>query len=56
MSRGQERCGEEEGAMTTFIMRRRYSSEAIKQISAERTTKAVGIVKERFLSKERNVA
>ena len=32
--------------MTTFIMRGRYTSESIKQISAERTTKANEIVKQ----------
>jgi len=46
MSRGQERQGEEESAMTTFIMTGRYSSEAIKKISGERTTKAIKIVKD----------
>ena len=32
--------------MTTFIMTGRYSSEAIKKISGERTTKAIRIIKE----------
>lgn len=32
--------------MITFIMTGRYSSEAIKKISGERTTKAIKIIKE----------
>ena len=32
--------------MTTFIMTGRYSAESIKQISGERTTKAVQIVQQ----------
>lgn len=32
--------------MTTFIMTGRYSAEAIKQISGERTTKAIEIVQQ----------
>ncbi len=32
--------------MTTFIMRGRYSAEAIKQISGGRTTKGIEIVQE----------
>jgi len=32
--------------METFIMKGKYSSEAIKQISGKRTTKAVAIVKQ----------
>lgn len=32
--------------MTTFIMTGRYSTEAIKQISGERTTKAIEIVQQ----------
>jgi len=32
--------------MTTFIMTGKYSSEAVKQISGERTTNAVEIIKQ----------